>query len=191
MDPVVRLFSQLLRIILKWYFSKNNLQTMLVIEYLCSILSLIKELFNYRADMTDISSSYLVANGFWAAPLQENLLYTTGTGHSKTLRALQFRLWILRSSQEKCNLLCDKLSLISETEDMDRDEMEKRFEYTYFVGSEFILSKRARLAWAPLERGSVWDFITSCLNSNPPALFAFLWRNSEQQPQIHVDWSYQ
>ena len=71
-----------------------------------------------------IPLSYPITNGFRAAPLQENLFNTTGTGHSKTLRALQFRLGIPRPIHEKSNSLYDKMSFISGTEDMAQDEME-------------------------------------------------------------------
>lgn len=124
--------------------------------------------------MKNIPSSYLIADGFWAAPLQQDLFDATGAGHSKTLGALQFRLRILRSVRQNYNsMLCDIWDDIWRCgPGWKRDY----FKDTHFVGSEFILSNMARLACAPLERGSVCDFIKSCLNSTPPVLFTFLWR---------------
>lgn len=111
----------------------------------------------------------LISDRFGAAPFQEDLLYPAGTGHTETLRTLQFRPRVLGSISERGHSPSDRMVLwISGTKVMDGTS------FTYFAGSVFILSKRARLAWAPLDRGSVWDFITSCLKSAPPDLFSFL-----------------
>lgn len=111
----------------------------------------------------------LVANRFGAAPFQEDLLYPTGTGHTETLRTLQFRPGVLGSISEKGHSPSDRIGLwIFGVEWLDGKS------FTYFAGSVFILSKRALLAWAPLDRGRVWDFNTSCLKSALPDLFSFL-----------------
>ena len=44
--------------------------------------------------------SYLISDGFGAAPLQEKLFDPTGTGDPEALRALQFGLWVLRPVPE-------------------------------------------------------------------------------------------
>lgn len=111
--------------------------------------------------------TYLITNGFGATPLQQDLFYTTGTGKTKTLRALQFRFGVLWSVQEKHDFTTNHVANLWE-DDMDVNA------FIYFVGSVFILSKSARLAWAPLDRGSVCDFFTSCFNSAPSVLFDFL-----------------
>lgn len=120
--------------------------------------------------MTGSPLTDLVANSFGAAPFQEDLLYSTGTGHAETLRTLQFRPGFLGSISERCHSPSDRMVLwIS---GMKVDVNGKCL--TYFAGSVFILSKRALLAWAPLDRGSVWDFIRSCLKSAQPDLSSFL-----------------
>lgn len=135
-----------------------------------------------------IPLSYLIANGFWAAPLQQDLFYATGAGNSKTLRALQFRLRILRSVGQKYNsLLCD---IWDDIWRCGPGWKWNHFKDTHFVGSEFILSNMARLAWAPLERGSVCDFIKSCLNSTPPVLFTFLWKRENSENHIKLKLPY-
>lgn len=42
------------------------------------------------------SASHLVSDGFGAAPLQQNLLDTAGTGHAEALGPLQFGLGVNR-----------------------------------------------------------------------------------------------
>lgn len=119
--------------------------------------------------MTGSLPTDLVPDRFGAAPFQEDLLYPAGTGHTKTLRTLQFRPGVLGSISERGHSPSDRMVLwLSRTKVMDGTS------FTYFAGSVFILSKRALLPWAPLDRGSVWDFTMSCLKSAPPDLLSFL-----------------
>lgn len=153
------------------------------------IEKLVLELLTGREQKCISSLSYLIANGFGATPLQEDLFYTTGTGHAKALRPLQFRLRVFWPVGDKHSLFYGKIKSDK------RWKSRTYFVFCYFIGSEFILSNKARFAWAPLERGSVWDFFTSCLKSPPTGLFALLWRNSGRQHEtsgwswMKFDWS--
>lgn len=53
----------------------------------------------------------LVADGFGAAPFQEDLLYPAGTGHAETLRTLQFGPGVLGSISERGHSPSDRMVL--------------------------------------------------------------------------------
>lgn len=125
--------------------------------------------------------TYLVANGLWAAPLQQDLFDTAGTGNTETLRALQFGFGLFGSVEQKRDWLSNTIPSRG---------THGREPGSYLTGSVFILSNMALLAWAPLGRDSTCALVTSCLNSVPvPAQADFLQgrviRNSTEQTDHH------